>query len=131
MFKKFLFILFLILVFASVSVGLPKQPTGASWTMPTTMMDGTPLDPGELAGSYFYWRDDNEKFDNGRRYKIDGASQVSFADIPEIGDPIGKYIAVTAFNINGKESELTNEVLITPFDPKAPGVPGGLIIDYN
>lgn len=92
------------------------------WTPPTTNMDGSPLT--DLAGYKFYCGNAPATYTEG----ID----IGLPSIPEylIENVLGQvdgdfYCAMTAYDDNGNESILSNEVNF-PFDNAPPAAVGGV-----
>ncbi len=87
----------------------PPPPTTPSvtiaWDAPTTNEDGTPLT--DLAGIRVYYGTSSGQYDE--------SLDVIGSDIVTIGDLIQGatyYIAISAFDTSGYESDLTNEISV-------------------
>lgn len=88
-----------------------------SWVAPTTRVDGTPLDDGEIAGYRFY-------------FAVSGDQLSLLIDLPSdtlsyqtiVIEGVTHY-AVTAYNTDGVESDFSVLRGVIGFTPKPPSAP--------
>ena len=80
-----------------------------SWTAPTTREDGTALKPTEISAYRVYYKFGGAPSTSDRFVKVDsGATQSISVPITPGPDPQTLYVAVTAVDINGLESAMSN-----------------------
>jgi hypothetical protein len=77
----------------------------------------------DLAGYYLYWKTPGGAFSDANRVTVPVASNPSY-DLMQLSLPSGNYIiAVSAFDNEGNESALSEEVTWDASYPAAPKVP--------
>ena len=104
--KKVLLALSLTIIFMS-AVAYCNEAIAATftWTNPTAREDGTPLQPGEIAGYRIYWGQDG---DYQNTIIVEGMRTAHIEALP-----VGTHTAViTVVDSDGRESLYSNEVLV-------------------
>ncbi len=116
-------ILFSLLVWSVPALTLAAETF--VWTQPLTNTDGTPL--VDLKGNKVYCGTASKQYTVTKDAGLPAtAGQEAKYPVASVITKDGKYFcAVTAYDVNGNESEKSNEVMF-PLDSTAPGVPGGL-----
>lgn len=111
-----------------ISYALPTQPrAGLTWDAPTTNVDGSPYT--DRGGFYVYWATVSGDFTDARRFVITdpGDTNVLFAELTGLSDPVNIYFTVTAYDASGNESDYSDEVQNVPF--VAPAAVSGLRVE--
>jgi len=112
--KRLILIVATILLFSSMVFALPGTKSWkAIWDANTE---------SDLAGYHLYWRADSEEFTDSRRLDCGIYPECSLSD--SLND---SYIAVTAYDDSGNESDFSGEVFFSQ-DSSAPAAVGGLQI---
>lgn len=90
---------------ASVTVQVDEVPV-VHWRAPTENIDGTPL--MDLSGYRFYWGARSGSYDGSARINSANWTQYQPSHLP----PGEYYVAVTALDADGNESDYSNEITI-------------------
>jgi len=133
--KKSIFLVFLValaLQFATYSVVAAEAVSKLSWDAPTTRVDGTPLDPTEIAEFRIYYEVDigDAVIMRGSEYtSVTGQNATDITvELTPRAEPYVLSFAVTTVDTDGAESALSETVTKT-FEVDStsePGVPTSL-----